>query len=143
MRPKLSASSLFLTLYGIILMGLGLYFIFIRLPLLPEDSRFMSASLDDIQALLPGLLIWLRRVFWVMGGFMFSAGLLLAYVAQTAIRTRAGAAWLIVTIAALSSTGWMSVVNFLIDSDFKWLLFSFNLPWVIALILSVGERRNS
>jgi len=48
---------------------------------------------------------------------------------------------LVIAIAALSSIGWMAVVNFLIDSDFKWLIFSFNLPWIIALVFSWGERR--
>ena len=33
-------SSFILALGGIILMGLGLYFIFIRPPLLPEDPRY-------------------------------------------------------------------------------------------------------
>ena len=74
MKTKLSSSSAFLALSGFILMGLGLYFIFIRPPLLPEDPRFMGTSLDQIQSVIPGLLIWLRRVFWVMGGFMFATG---------------------------------------------------------------------
>ena len=65
-------------------MGLGLYFIFIRPPLLPEDPRFMGASLADIQSAIPGLLIWLRRVFWVMGGFMVATSVLTIYVARVA-----------------------------------------------------------
>jgi hypothetical protein len=65
-------------------MDLGLYFVFIRPPLLSEDPRFIGASLDEIQSAIPGLLIWLRRVFWVMGGFMLASGLLTTYVANTA-----------------------------------------------------------
>jgi hypothetical protein len=65
-----------LAIGGIILMGLGLYFIFLRPPLLPEDPRFMGTSLAIVNAKLPGLLKWLSHVFWVMGGFIFSTGLL-------------------------------------------------------------------
>ncbi len=122
-------------------MGLGFYFIFIRPPLLPEDSRFMGTTLDQIQLVMPGLLIWLRRVFWVMGGFMFATGLLLLHIALTTYRTHSISTRLVIAAAVLSSIGWMAVVNFLIASDFKWLILTFNLPWIAALVLSLGERR--
>jgi hypothetical protein len=143
MNTKPYASSILLALNGIILMGLGLYFVLLRPPLLPEDPRFMGTSLAEIQTSLPGLLVWLRRVFWVMGGFMFATGLLLLYVAQTTFRAHLTSARLMVALAALSSVGWMAVVNFMIASDFKWLLLTFNLPWISALVLSLGERRQS
>ncbi len=44
-----SYSSTVLALCGLILMGIGLYFVFLRPPLLPEDLRFMGASLSTIQ----------------------------------------------------------------------------------------------
>lgn len=116
------------------MMGLGLYFVFIRPPLLPEDPRFMGASLAEIQSSFPGLLIWLRRVFWVMGGFMFSTGLLTAYLAIMVAPHWVRGARTVVTLASLTSIGWMAVVNFMINSDFKWLLLAFNLPWILALI---------
>lgn len=143
MNTKPYTSSILLALNGIILMGLGLYFVFLRPPLLPEDPRFMGTTLAEIHTFLPGLLVWLRRVFWVMGGFMFATGLLLLYVAQTTFRAHLTSAWFIVALAALSSMGWMAVVNFMIASDFKWLLLTFNLPWISALVLSLGERRKS
>ena len=143
MNTKPYASSILLALNGLILMGLGLYFIFLRPALLPEDPRFMGTTLAEIQTSLPGLLAWLRRVFWVMGGFMFATGLLLLYVAQTTFRAHSTSARLIVALAALSSIGWMAIVNFMIASDFKWLLLTFNLPWISALVLSLGERRKS
>lgn len=141
MKTNTYASSMLLTLNGIILMLLGLYFVFVRPSLLPEDLRFMGTTLDQIQTTLPGLLLWLRRVFWVMGGFMFASGVLLLYVAQTTFRTNSLRARFTVTLAVLSSIGWMAIVNFLIDSNFKWLILSFNLPWIMALIFSRGERR--
>jgi hypothetical protein len=143
MKTKLSASSTFLVSQGVILMGLGLYFVFIRPPLLPEDPRYMGTTLAEIQATMPGLLIWLRRVFWVMGGFMFTAGLLTTYIAVTTFQQPARGARSVVALASLTSIGWMAAVNFMINSDFKWLLLAFNLPWIAALVVSWGESRQS
>jgi hypothetical protein len=135
-------SSTILVLCSIILMGLGLYFVFLRAPLLPEDLRYMDASLAEIQAAAPGLLKWLQKVFWVLGGYSFTSGLLTLYVAITAFRARASGAVWVVAAAGLTSIGWMVVVNFIIGSDFKWLLLSFALLWGIALLLFGMERRN-
>jgi hypothetical protein len=143
MKTKLSPSSAFLAFSGFILMGLGLYFIFIRPPLLPEDPRYMGTTLDEIQATMPGLLIWLRRVFWVLGGFMFATGVLTTYIAVTAFQQPARSARFVVALAGLTSIGWMAVINFMIDSDFKWLILAFNLPWIAALVLSWRESRQS
>jgi len=143
MKTKLSPSSTFLVSQGVILMGLGLYFFFIRPPLLPEDPRYIGTTLAEIQATLPGLLIWLRRVFWVMGGFMFTGGLLTTYIAVTAFQQLARGARSVIALAGLTSIGWMVVVNFMIDSDFKWLLLAFSLPWVVALVLSWRESRQA
>jgi hypothetical protein len=137
---KHSFSSTFVLFQGILIMGLGLYFVFIRPPLLPEDPRFMGASLADIQSALPGLFIWLRRVFWVTGGFMFAAGLLTIYTATIAVAHRTRAAPLMVALASLTSIGWMTIVNFMIVSDFQWLLLAFNLPWILALIVPEREH---
>jgi len=41
----------------------------------------------------------------------------------------------IVALAGLASVGWMSAVNFVIDSDFKWLLLAFAVLWGFALVL--------
>ncbi|WP_298934269.1 hypothetical protein [uncultured Ramlibacter sp.] len=137
-RAQLSSSAL--TLGGVILIGLGLYFIFIRPALLPEDPRFMGTSLEQIRSSFPGLLLWLPRVFWVMGGYMVSTGLLTCYLARTSFRSRTpGAVW-VAAVSGLTSIGLMVVVNFIIDSDFKWLLLAFTAPWVAALLLYVREK---
>ena len=137
---KRSLSSTFIVFQGVLFMGLGLYFVFIRPPLLPEDPRFMGASLADIQGAVPGLLIWLRRVFWVLGGFMFAMGLLTIYIARIAVLHRTRAGRLVVGLASLTSIGWMTIVNFMIASDFKWLLLGFNLPRILALLVSEREH---
>jgi hypothetical protein len=134
-------SSYILALGGVILMGLGLYFVFFRPPLLPEDPRYMGTSLAAIQSTIPGLLVWLQHVFWVMGGFMFTSGLLISYVALTTFRARTPGAASVVAIAGLTSIAWMAVVNFIIASDFRWLLLSFVLPWIAALALYRIEKR--
>ena len=135
MRRQTYASLAF-GLGGILLIGLGLYFIFLRPALLPEDPRYMGTNLVEIQQTLPGLLLWLRRVFWVMGGFMLASGILTTYIAVTIFQQLSPSARVWVTLTNLVSIGWMAIVNFMIGSDFKWLLLAFNFPWILALFLS-------
>ena len=137
MRPY---SSTVLTLGGVILIGLGVYFLALRPPLLVEDLRYMSASGDQVAREFPGLLRWLPRVFAVLGGYILTTGLLTVYLARTAFRARAAGAWIIVAFAGLASLGWMTIVNFLIASDFRWLLAALFLPWPLALFLYRLER---
>ncbi len=132
LRP---ASATVLALGGAVLAALGLYFIFLRPPLLPEDPRFMGTTLAQLAGSVPGLPVWLRRVFWVMGGLMVATGVLTCYVAFTSFRSRQRGAAFVVVLAGLSSIGLMSFVNFAIASDFRWLLLSFVLPWALALTL--------
>ena len=125
-------------------MGMGLYFIFLRPPLLPEDARYIGTTLADIQAVAPGLVGWLQKVFWVLGGYIFTAGWLTIYIAFSSFQERTRVAFPIIAIAGLSSIGWMTSVNFIINSDFKWLLLMSALPWAAALILYKleGEKEN-
>lgn len=134
MKPR-SYASMVLVFAGLLLIGMGLYFMFLRPPLLPEDLRYMRTSLAEIEASLPGLLVWLRRVFWVMGGYMFATGLLTVYVALTVFRARERGVVLVVALAGLTSIGWTAAVNFLIDSEFKWIILGFGLLWPLALAL--------
>ena len=45
-------------------------------------------------------------------------------------------------LVGLTSIGWMAAVNFIIGSDFKWLLLSFAFPWILALLLYHLEWSN-
>ncbi len=128
-------SPIILTLCGSILIGIGLYFVFLRPPLLPEDLRFLGVSLSTVQNTVPMLLTWLRRVFWVMGAFIFTSGLLTLYVALTSFRVRAKGVSGVITLIGITSVGWMTGVNFLIDSDFKWVLLALAVLWGSALVL--------
>jgi hypothetical protein len=133
-------SATLLALGGVILTGLGLYFLFLRPPLLPEDPRFMGTTLSQIMVTTPGLPVWLRRVFWVMGGYMSSAGLLTVYVAMTGFRSRQRGAAVVAGLTGLASIGLMAAVNFMIDSDFKWVLLFFVVPWILSLAFYWSER---
>jgi hypothetical membrane protein len=130
-----SYSSTFLVSAGLILAGVGLYFIFLRPSLLPEDLQCMGSTLENVKQNIPGLLNWLQKVFWVMGGYIFTTGLLIVFISVTSFRNRLPGAFGIVALAGISSLGLMTVVNFIISSDFKWLLLLFTLPWATALIL--------
>ncbi len=126
-----------LTVGGVIQMGMGIYFVFLRQPLLPEDLRFMDANLAQVQAAMPGLVTWLVRVFGVLGGFIFAAGLLTVYIAATAFKPGRLGALAVIAISGFASIGWMAITNFVIDSDFKWLLLALTFPWLIALGSSI------
>ena len=130
-----SLSAFFLLVQGLILIVLGGYFIFVRPPLLPEDTRYMNASLNDFQNNFPLISLWLQKVFWVMGSYIFTTGLLIVYVSQTSFSSREPGAFILVLICTLTSIGSMTVINFILNSDFKWVLLACNFPWFIALTL--------
>jgi hypothetical protein len=84
-RPPLVAM---LVESGIYQVGLGVYFVFARPSLLPEDARFMRASRADLLNAAPALESWLHWVFVVLGGQMAGAGILLVLLAQSLRETR-------------------------------------------------------
>jgi len=127
---------------GIWLIGLGLYFIFLRPPLLPEDLRYMETSVRDIQSAIPGLERWTNRVFTVMGGFMMGSGLLTILAAMNASAMREKRTWIFLMLAGLFTVGTMSLTNFQLNSDFKWLLLIPSLLWIIGLMFSALMSRS-
>ncbi len=129
-----------LTACGVWLVGLGLYFIVLRPPLLPEDPRFMGTTLEQIRISVPGLESWLRRVFTVMGGFMAGAGVLTMFVAAAAMPLRLkGASWALGISGALTVV-LMSATNFALHSDFRWLLLLPALVWLAGLVAYLANR---
>lgn len=107
-----------LALAGLILIGMGLYFIFLRPHLLPEDLVYIGSTLKNVNENIPSLLNWLQKVFWVMGGYIFTTGSLIIFVAFTSFRARMEGAFSIVALAGICSIVPMTIVNFMIDSDF-------------------------
>lgn len=128
-------SAAMLAFAGLILIAIGIYFVLLRPPLLPEDLRYIKTTLPVIQDSVPDLSDWLQKVFWVMGGYIFTTGLLIVFIALTSFRKRLPGAFTTVALTGISSIGLMTVVNFIIMSDFKWLLLIFTFPWIMALFL--------
>ncbi len=127
-----------LTGCGIWLIALGLYFVVLRPPLLPEDLRFMGTTLAQIRADVPGLENWLKRVFTVMGGFMAGAGVLTVFLATTMRLRLRRTTWAMALSGALT-VGLMSATNFALHSDFRWLLLIPALVWLAGLAAYVAK----
>ena len=130
----LPISSMLLVSVGLIVAGIGAWFIFFRPPLLIEDIRFMHLSSAELAAIGPRLEPWLTQVFRVLGGYAFATGLLTVTLAVTAFRARQPVAVVGASSAGASSIGLMAAVNFAIDSDFKWALFGVALVWSLGAV---------
>jgi hypothetical protein len=135
-----SPSSMLLTVFGIALIAMGVYFAFIRPPLLPEDLRFIGFSSSQAGADIPRLPIWLSHVFQVMGGHIAGSGVLTITLALTSFREHQWTAAVGVLVAGAASIGWMVIVNFTLNSDFKWLLLAMSGLWACSLMLFWLER---
>jgi len=139
-KPHPSLPTVIFIACGIWLMGLGLYFMFLRPPLLPEDLRYMGTSAGEVQSAVTGLDRWLRRVFTVMGGFMTGAGVLTIWAAVKASSGQEKWRRIALALAGLFTVGTMSLTNFQLNSDFKWLLLIPSLLWIIALVFLIVVR---
>ena len=125
---------------GLYLVVLGLYFILLRPALLPEDPRYIGSSLEAIRAAVPGLERWLGLVFNVMGGFMVAAGALTVLAALRWLAKRERGTFAALAVAGAASVGLMSATNFLLHSDFRWLLLLPALLWLLGLACYLRER---
>lgn len=128
-------------LCGIWLIGMGVYFIFVRPPLLPEDARFIGVDIELIRRVLPGLEAWLRHVFTVMGGFMMGMGFLMFSFLSSDKPPRKRESLYLLGLTGAISVGTMSWVNFALDSAFKWVLLLPVLFWLVGLIGCIGLQR--
>ncbi|MDO8769189.1 MAG: hypothetical protein Q7K57_10865 [Burkholderiaceae bacterium] len=124
---------------GFYLVALGLYFIFLRPALLPEDSRYIGSSLEAIRIAVPGLERWLGLVFKVMGGFMVATGALTVLAACHWLAKRERGTFAALVVAGSASVGLMSAINFLLHSDFRWLLLLPALLWLLGLACYLRE----
>ena len=139
-NPRMQLSRKIFAFCGFWLVALGAYFIFLRPALLQEDPRFMGSSLEAIRLAVPGLEQWLGHVFNVMGGFMVAAGLM-----TTLVACRLYARSDIITFIALLATGavsvgLMSVTNFILNSNFRWILVVPVFLWLMGLVCYWRER---
>jgi hypothetical protein len=139
-RKSRHVSTWMLMACGVWLVGLGLYFIALRPPLLPEDPRFMGTTLEQIRTAEPGLERWLKELFTVLGGFMAGAGVLTLFVATVAMPPRLkGTSW-VIALSGTLTVALMAATNFAIDSDFRWLLSVPALVWLVGVVFYVVGR---
>ena len=136
----ISVAAWLLTACGTALVGIGGFFVVARPPLLPEDARYLRTTRDQISGAVPRSDLWLRHVFWVMGGYIATTGLMVVYVASTGLRSGSVGVLAVLAIAGVTSIGWMSVVNFMIRSDFRWALVCLDLVWALGLSLGLAAR---
>ena len=125
-----------LGVWGLYQIIAGLYFIFIRPSLLPEDLRAAATTLEGIYAAAPRLEAWLDWVFVVLGGQMAASGALLLGAAVSVYRgRRRDRIGMVAYVAAgLMSVTLMSGVNFALGSDFRWFLVLPVILWMAATI---------
>jgi hypothetical protein len=124
---------------GLWLVGLGTYFLFLRPALLLEDPHYIGSSLESIRSAVPGLERWLGHVFNVMGGFMVATGAMTMLVACRLLPRREPGTLIALSVSGAASVGLMSATNFLLYSNFRWLLLLPALLWLAGLICYLRE----
>jgi hypothetical protein len=81
------------------------------------------------------LAAWLTHVFRVMGGFVSATGILTIALAATLFRSHHRGTGVAAALAGFASIGLMTMVNFTIGSDFKWVLLGAALLWACSMAL--------
>ena len=101
----------------------------------------MDLSAVQFEVVRPRLEAWLTQVFRVMGGHVLATGVLTITLAATSFRQHHWCAALGALIGGAASIGLMAAVNFVIDSDFKWVLLAMALLWSCSMGLFWFEKR--
>ena len=78
----------------------------------------------------------------VMGGFMAGSGVLTIFVAMNAWPGLDRWTWMVLALVGLLTVGTMSLMNFQLNSDFKWLLLVPSLLWGIGLVFPAAIRKS-
>ena len=138
-----TTSAILLAISGAVLALVGSYFLLLRPPLLPEDIRYMGLSDTALASVRPPRELWLSQVFRVMGGYILATGVLTVALVATAYCGHSRIAFGGAVVGGAASIGLMAVVNFAIDSDFKWLLFGMASVWASSLVIFWVEDSRS
>ena len=141
-RKSWPLSSIILAVAGIALVGTGLFFIVLRPPLLPEDMRYMGLPATQLDIVRPQLGAWLTQVFRVMGGYIVGTGILTITLAVSSFRAHRWSAAIGAAFGGASSIGTMAIINFKLDSDFKWVILFMALLWACSLGLFWFEKKS-
>jgi hypothetical protein len=124
---------------GVLTTGIGVYFVFLRPPLLPEDIRHTGV---DPTTLPPAFLDWLGIVFPTWGGFIAGLGVVLVGIGVFMLSNRT--LWLHLGTAAgvLVAFGRFVFSNIMLSSDFLWFITTmFLLALAVAVVLVVNTVR--
>ncbi|MBA5846878.1 MULTISPECIES: hypothetical protein [Gordonia] len=127
------------TALGVFTLGIGVYFLFLRPFLLPEDIRHTGI---DAATLPVAFVDWLGIVFSTWGGFIAGFGIVLLGIGATLLSRRT--LWLYLGTAAgvLVAFGRFVISNILIGSDFLWFIATmFVLALVLATVLVLNVIR--
>ena len=92
---------------------------------------------------MPGLERWLGHVFKVLGGFMVATGALTVLAAWRWLAKRERGTFAALAVAGAAGVGLMSATNFLLHSDFRWLLLLPALSWLFGLACYLRECADS
>ena len=136
---RLQLSGKVFVVCGLWLLALGTYFLLVRPALLPEDPRYIGSSIDTLRGAAPGLERWLGHVFNVMGGFMIATGAMTILVACRFLAKRERGTFMALTVTGAASVALMSTTNFLLHSDFRWVLLLPALLWLAGLLCYLLE----
>jgi hypothetical protein len=109
------AGALLLVVLGVLTLGTGLHFLFVRPPMLPEDVRFTGI---EPRLLSPRMLEWLRVVFRTWGGFLAGFGVLLASVGAHLLTRRPAPLYIGTALAVSVAFGGFLASNIQLQSDY-------------------------
>lgn len=97
-----------------------------------------------LMTLMTSVAVWLLTaggmILALIGGFVATTGILAVYVARTSLDTSSAGGLAVLTTAGVTSVGWMTVVNFMIRSAFRWALFALSAMWAVGLLVGVAAR---
>jgi len=110
---------------------------FARPSLLPEDLRYLGQNTVQVELLLPQLMPWLQNVFMVMGGFIAGCGVFTIFMGLHIVPQSHRGTGPVLSCAGLLTVAIMSWTNFLLNSDFKWLLLMPAVVWLLGLVCYV------
>ena len=134
------SAGLVLGILGLLLAGTGVYLMFMRPPMLPEDAAFTNIELGTLP---PKLDAWLSIVFATWGGFVAAFGVVLVGAAVSLMTSQPR--WLCLGTATgilMAATRFL-ISNVVLGSDFLWFVTVIAALSTLAAILLVASSRSS
>ncbi len=131
-------SSYVLVCIGILAIGLGLFLIFVRpiFVFLPEDAKFIGATVSDVAIFNPALVHWIQFVFRSWGAFVFATGVLIVGIAANGYRRNELWAKWTLGLAGIPSLFTFAVVNYYFGSQFFLIIAAVGTIFTGVILLS-------